>query len=310
MTEFVGQIIDIFENFLEEKGITTDNPERSGEKSACIIRGNDYGGLRDSIEELLTRGGITDTESAGEKEDGLQGCPVCGSQADMKVLWDLHGEKDRYYAECSNCRCPLSTRVFDCTDTVKEAVAQWNAVTAADERKNEGEIRWNGYGNGELYLLNTDGQIIYRVSEGDGSNLSHSDIPEGYQDYWMSEMYDLKKAGDRDRKATDGGQWLETEMIKETAYTVEGVIRRMMECDLYGNRSDWAIISAEYAEFLLDTQCRYRIGETYWATNPEAGRNAQSPSILTGWTADGKAILQNKRWGRIYATVRNLDEHN
>ena len=178
------------------------------------------------------------------------------------------------------------------------------------EQKKDGEIRWNGYGNGELYLLNADGQTVYRVSEGDGSNLSHSDILEGYRDYWMSEMYELKKAGDRDRKATDGGQWLETEMIKETEYTVEGVIRRMMECDLYGNRNDWTIISAEYAEFLLDTQCRYRIGETYWAANPEAGRNAQSPGILTGWTADGKAILQNKRWGRIYATVRNLDEHN
>ncbi|WP_029201805.1 hypothetical protein [Oribacterium sp. NK2B42] len=57
-------------------------------------------------------------------------------------------------------------------------------------------------------------------------------------------------------------------------------------------------------------QCRYRIGETYWASNPRAGHNKQSCGVLIGWTADCKAILQNKRWGNIYATIKNLDEHN
>ena len=55
---------------------------------------------------------------------------------------------------------------------------------------------------------------------------------------------------------------------------------------------------------------KYRIGETYWATNPKAGHNMQSNGVLVGWTADNKAILENKRWGTFYATIQNLNEHN
>ena len=55
---------------------------------------------------------------------------------------------------------------------------------------------------------------------------------------------------------------------------------------------------------------KYVIGQTYWATNPKAGRNKQSCGVLVGWTSDGKAILENKRWGTILATFQNLNEHN
>ncbi len=55
---------------------------------------------------------------------------------------------------------------------------------------------------------------------------------------------------------------------------------------------------------------KYKIGEVYWASNERAGRNMQSCGELIGWTEDGLAILWNKKWGRIYATVKNLDEHN
>ena len=55
---------------------------------------------------------------------------------------------------------------------------------------------------------------------------------------------------------------------------------------------------------------KYIIGEAYWAKNPMAGRNKQSCGTLIGWTEDGKAILYNKRWGNIYATIENLDSHN
>ena len=55
---------------------------------------------------------------------------------------------------------------------------------------------------------------------------------------------------------------------------------------------------------------KYIIGETYWATNKKAGRNMQSCGILIGWKDENTAILENKRWGKIYATVENLDSHN
>ena len=52
--EMVGQIIDIFEDFLEEKGIEIPNEERkeSGE-DAAILYGTDYGNLENQINHLL-----------------------------------------------------------------------------------------------------------------------------------------------------------------------------------------------------------------------------------------------------------------
>lgn len=63
-------------------------------------------------------------------------------------------------------------------------------------------------------------------------------------------------------------------------------------------------------ETKCETKHEYIIGEFYYAKNPKAGRNMQSGGVLIGWTDDGKAILENKRWGKIYATIQNLNEHN
>ena len=57
---FTAQILDIFEDFLEEKGVTIDNPEKqdaieSGEDpvSICILYGTDFGELQSDIEGVL-----------------------------------------------------------------------------------------------------------------------------------------------------------------------------------------------------------------------------------------------------------------
>ncbi len=113
-------------------------------------------------------------------------------------------------------------------------------------------VKWNDLVSKELYLLNKKTNTVYYVTEGDGSNLSPEDEANGYQDYWMSEIYDLTVEGDRWQKEMDGGQWLETESIRKIGYTVEGVIERMMECDLTGDRDDWEIISVKHAEVLLN----------------------------------------------------------
>lgn len=59
--EFIGQIIDIFEDFLTEKGVTLNNPEiqeaiDEGEdpKGLAIIFGSDYNSLQDSLKDMLT----------------------------------------------------------------------------------------------------------------------------------------------------------------------------------------------------------------------------------------------------------------
>ena len=51
--EFVGQIIDIFEDFLEDHNVTLDNPEKEQDPDAAIIYGSNYGDLYQQIEELL-----------------------------------------------------------------------------------------------------------------------------------------------------------------------------------------------------------------------------------------------------------------
>lgn len=58
--EFTGQIIDIFEDFLEKKGVRIDNAEgdeREGEETA-ILYGTDYGDLQFRLEEMMESWGI------------------------------------------------------------------------------------------------------------------------------------------------------------------------------------------------------------------------------------------------------------
>lgn len=52
--EFIGQIIDTFEDFLEKRGIDIPNPdkEQSGD-GAAIIYGMDYGELQSDLEEIM-----------------------------------------------------------------------------------------------------------------------------------------------------------------------------------------------------------------------------------------------------------------
>ena len=53
--ELLGQIIDVFEDFLEEKGIDILNPEKEEDDSdnLAILYGSDYDVLSDQIESLL-----------------------------------------------------------------------------------------------------------------------------------------------------------------------------------------------------------------------------------------------------------------
>ena len=55
--EFMGQIIDIFEDFLEAHGINIPNEEKDddGEETTAIIYGSDYGELQTAIEDTLSR---------------------------------------------------------------------------------------------------------------------------------------------------------------------------------------------------------------------------------------------------------------
>lgn len=71
LPEFVGQTIDIFEDFLEEKGIKIDNPEiveaiANGEdpESCAIIYGTDYGNLQEDLTALFRAWDIIEEEES------------------------------------------------------------------------------------------------------------------------------------------------------------------------------------------------------------------------------------------------------
>ena len=94
-------------------------------------------------------------------------------------------------------------------------------------------MKWNDYPYDALYLWN--GETIFRILEGDGSNLWPEDEEAGYKDYWITEYY-RKDYG-------NGGMWLETELITDIDYTIQGVLDRMMTCDLW--EDDWEILDTE-----------------------------------------------------------------
>lgn len=51
--EFLGSIIDIFEDFLENKNINIENPEKDDEEDAAIIYGSDYDELQGKLENMM-----------------------------------------------------------------------------------------------------------------------------------------------------------------------------------------------------------------------------------------------------------------
>lgn len=54
--EFIGNIIDIFEDFLEEHGIDISNPEKEDDEddeNKAIIYGTHYGEIEDKIDNMI-----------------------------------------------------------------------------------------------------------------------------------------------------------------------------------------------------------------------------------------------------------------
>lgn len=58
--ELIGQFIDVFEDFLDEKEVRIPNDEKTedDEEFAANIYGTDYDNLSEGVEEILTRWGL------------------------------------------------------------------------------------------------------------------------------------------------------------------------------------------------------------------------------------------------------------
>lgn len=53
LPEFIGQVLDAFEDFLKEKGVEIENPEKEDSEDPAILYGSDYGNLSDQVEAIL-----------------------------------------------------------------------------------------------------------------------------------------------------------------------------------------------------------------------------------------------------------------
>ena len=82
LPEFLGQVIGVFEEFLEERNVAVYNPEREGDGSA-ILYGSDYGDLQDELTAVLGAWnmrepeGIRCSECVYRYADGDCGMEMC-----------------------------------------------------------------------------------------------------------------------------------------------------------------------------------------------------------------------------------------
>ena len=56
--ELIGQVIDIFEDFLEARHISLPNPEKTYSEDPAVIYGTDYGALKCELEDMFLNWGI------------------------------------------------------------------------------------------------------------------------------------------------------------------------------------------------------------------------------------------------------------
>jgi len=60
--ELIGQLVDVFEDFLDAKGITIANDEKADDEYAANIYGTDYSCIADDLEQTLINWNLLDEE--------------------------------------------------------------------------------------------------------------------------------------------------------------------------------------------------------------------------------------------------------
>ena len=94
--------------------------------------------------------------------------------------------------------------------------------------------KWKDYSGDTLYLWN--GEVLYTATE-DAENLSDEDKARGCKDGWFVDIF--SSTANYDWIPT-GGYWTETKIIDEQDYTIEQIVKRLLECDLW--EDDWVIV--------------------------------------------------------------------
>ena len=89
--EMKGQIIDIFEDYLEEKGIRLMNDEHEGDENEAIIYGSHYSEIADVIERAAETDGWNDgKKSTGDRLEHIA-VKILFKVADLVRSYGTHG---------------------------------------------------------------------------------------------------------------------------------------------------------------------------------------------------------------------------
>ncbi len=65
--EFFGLFADVFEDFLDEKGVEIPNPEKEDDDNAAILYGTDYDQIVSGIEGILISYGVLEKEGSDKE---------------------------------------------------------------------------------------------------------------------------------------------------------------------------------------------------------------------------------------------------
>ena len=124
LAEFVGQIIDTFEDFLEERSIVLQNQERNEDESDAIIYGSDYGQLQDAINDILKNWEVVGPED--DKKNDYFGIVRWGDE-DIRCALEERG-----YAQTQNnideVRCAVENNSYFTGSMIE---AGWDCIYCA-----------------------------------------------------------------------------------------------------------------------------------------------------------------------------------
>ena len=95
-------------------------------------------------------------------------------------------------------------------------------------------MKWEDYPSDTLYLWN--GSVLYTATA-DDYNVIDYDRMRGYIDSWVVDIYSLTE------DVPQGGQWMEQKRISDMDYTIQDIMDRLGQCDLW--QDDWRILEPD-----------------------------------------------------------------
>lgn len=101
----------------------------------------------------------------------------------------------------------------------------------------------NQFGEANFYFV--EGNMLYCVFEGDGSNLLEEDIEHGCKDYWYATQFDF------DKGEVDGGQLLTTEVIQSEAFLPKTIAELL---DYFDDNMDILLVPDKLEEKIVDPE--------------------------------------------------------